>query len=73
MLTATHPPLSALPLQLLDPRDAGCQIQHRRHQRHRHDQSLNDLLTHLLPPLGRATLPATTDRHADTHHLQNAL
>lgn len=40
------------------------QVQHRRHQCHRHDQRLRDVPTHLLPRAGRTTLGAGTDgRH----------
>lgn len=54
-------PTSPTPLRLEQPQHSCAEIEHRRHQCHRHDQRLRDLPTHLLPPSGRASLRASPD------------
>lgn len=54
-------PTAPAPLRLEQPHRGRAEVEHRRHQCHRHDQRLRNLPTHLLPPSGRASLPADSD------------
>src|SRR5699024_5286021 len=60
MPSATTPTAPAQ-LRLEQPHHGRREVEHRRHQCHRHDQRLRDLPTHLLPSSGRASLRANSD------------